>query len=604
MAGYPLWVSTLAAKPARLTTNRHGTYSLRWIVPLRLRDEHGRPREVRISLRTRDDQQARILALEFNLALERNKAMSRPDPSTTAPWSIQAGTVKIEVNGSEDQRLFQEAMKQDPDMRAALMDALRSGTPPADAMAALIAQVKGAVDGAAGVDEPTLLSAAVAAYLKDREPLGKNRRSTAGEKRRTLEFLMEFLPEHLASKGKDLTQFSVHELKRPMLISFVAAYAKRLGKDDIQAAKEMAELEKAAEAKVKPKPKPKQADAETEEADTQGLSPRTVLKAVSHLHDFFVYALAKNWIAADPLDDAFDKAISGIKDSAAAEKAGGGYTVFNDVELAAIFEPRRYLLNNNSSDDFWCPLVALFTGARAGEIVTLQVDAIEQDADSGVWIMNIATTKKGRKGKNENSRRRVPVPEALMSLGLIDYVQHVKALGGTALFPHRKINPTRMADPSKHLSRVFAAHLNDLEIKDPRKVFHSFRHTVITRMHVKGVPVGDAELIVGHAAQDLHERISESGGRGGRQRTSVHLGTYADAAGYEDPGIKLLQRLKMHLDFSLAYPIDVERLRRAAIIVREHLTVSRVGSSAQFSSGWHTNKKTYAQQITDGLISA
>ena len=145
MAGYPLWVSTLAAKPARLTTNRHGTFSLRWIVPVRLRDEHGRPREVRISLRTRDDQQARILALEFNLALERNKAMSRPDPSTTAPWSIQAGNVKIEVNGSEDQRLFQQAMKQDPDLRAAIMDALRSGTLPADALAALVAQVKGAV---------------------------------------------------------------------------------------------------------------------------------------------------------------------------------------------------------------------------------------------------------------------------------------------------------------------------------------------------------------------------------------------------------------------------------------------------------------------------
>ena len=67
----------MAAKPARLTTNRHGTISLRWIVPVRLRDEHGRPREVRISLRTRDYLRARILALEFNLALERYKAMTR-----------------------------------------------------------------------------------------------------------------------------------------------------------------------------------------------------------------------------------------------------------------------------------------------------------------------------------------------------------------------------------------------------------------------------------------------------------------------------------------------------------------------------------------------
>ena len=599
MAGYPLWVSTLAAKPARLTTNRHGTFSLRWIVPVRLRDEHGRPREVRISLRTRDDQQARILALEFNLALERNKAMSRPDPSTTAPWSIQAGNVKIEVNGSEDQRLFQQAMKQDPDLRAAIMDALRSGTPPADALAALVAQVKGAVDSAVGVDEPSLMLPAVAAYLKDREPLSKNRRSTAGEKRRTLEFLLEFLPEQLAEKGKDLAQFSVHELKRPVLIDFVAAYAKRLGKVDIQFAKKQAEQQKVTNTSAKSKSK--QAGAKPKAPDPQGLSPRTVLKAVSHLHDFFVYATAKNWIATDPLDEAFDKAISGIKASAAAEKAGGGYSVFHDADVAAIFEPRRYLLYNNSADDFWCPLIALFTGARLGEIVTLQVDAIEQDTDSGVFVMNIATANNGPKGKNENSRRRVPVPDALMSLGLIDYVQHVRTLGGTALFPHRKINPTRAADPSKHVSRVFGKHLNDLEIKDPKKVFHSFRHTVITRMHVKGVPVGDAELIVGHAAQDLHERMSESGGRGGGQRNSSHLKAYLHAAGFEDPGVKLMQRLKAHLDASLAYPIDAERLRRAAIIVREHLTVSCVGSSAVFSSGWHTNKKFYAEQMVSQL---
>ena len=134
MAGYPLWVSTLAAKPARLTTNRHGTFSLRWIVPVRLRDEHGRPREVRISLRTRDCLTARILALEFNLALERNKAMTLPfDPSTIAPWSLQAGGVKIEVTCAENQKLFQQAMKDDPDLRAALLEAMRSGMQPAEA---------------------------------------------------------------------------------------------------------------------------------------------------------------------------------------------------------------------------------------------------------------------------------------------------------------------------------------------------------------------------------------------------------------------------------------------------------------------------------------
>ena len=91
----------------------------------------------------------------------------------------------------------------------------------------------------------------------------------------------------------------------------------------------------------------------------------------------------------------------------------------------------------------------------------------------------------------------MPLPTELISLGLIEYVAHVRALGATVLFPHRKANATRAADPSKHVSRVFGQHLTDVGIVNPGKVFHSFRHTVITRMHVNRVPVGDAELIVG-----------------------------------------------------------------------------------------------------------
>ena len=577
----------MAAKPARLTINRHGTFSLRWIVPVRLRDEHGRPREVRISLRTRNHQQARILALEFNLALERNKAMSRPDPSTTAPWSIQAGNVRIEVNGSEDQRLFQQAMKQDPDLRAALMEALRSGTPPADAIAALISQVKDAVGDATGVAQPKLLSTAIEQYVGTRKVLSKNRRSTAGEKERTLDLLLE----HLESQGKDPARFSVHDLKRAILVDFVAAYAKRQGKDDIREIKN--DKDKGGKAQTAPLP--------ATATQLQGLSPRTVLKAVGHLNDFFIYALANDWAAVNPLDKAFDEAISGLKAGAEQDKASNSYGVFDDGDLRAIFDPKRYLLNNNAADDFWAPLIALYTGARLGEIVTLPADAIAADGDSGVFVMSIATAKRGPKAKNANSRRRVPLPIALISLGLMEYVAHVRALGATVLFPHRKANATRAADPSKHVSRVFGEHLNDVGIVDPGKVFHSFRHTVITRMHVKRVPVGDAELIVGHAAQEMHERMSSSGGRSAGQRASTHLGTYVDAAGYEDPGIKLMMRLRLHLDTALTYPIDASRLGIAARIVREHLTVTGEGDRAVFSSGWHTNKKVYAEQMVGQL---
>ena len=120
-------------------------------------------------------------------------------------------------------------------------------------------------------------------------------------------------------------------------------------------------------------------------------------------------------------------------------------------------------------------------------------------------------------------------------------------------------------------------------------------------MHVNHVPVGDSELIVGHAAQDLHERMSASGGRSAGHRASTHFEAYVHAAGYESPGIKLMLRLRLHLDAALKYPIDATRLGIAARIVREHLTVIGEGNQAVFSGGWHTNKKAYAEQMVSQL---
>ena len=82
---------------------------------------------------------------------------------------------------------------------------------------------------------------------------------------------------------------------------------------------------------------------------------------------------------------------------------------------------------------------------------------------------------------------------------------------------------------------------------------------------------------------------------------STHIGTYVDAAGCEGPGIKLMLRLRLHLDEALKYPIDATRLGIAARIVREYLTVTGEGDQAVFSGGWHTNKKAHAEQMVTQL---
>jgi len=245
-----------------------------------------------------------------------------------------------------------------------------------------VSRVKGAVGDAAGVAQPKLLSTAVEQYVGSRKVLAKNRRSTAGEKQGTLKRLIK----HLEEEGKkDLSRFSVHDLKRSVLLEFVLANGMNPGKDDIREIKMESDAQKSGKAQ--------KASAPDTDATLQGLSSRTITKAVGHLNDFFIYALANDWAAVNPIDKAFGDAIAGLKADVGQEKAANGYVVFDDSDLKVIFDPKHYLLKNNAADDFWAPLIALFTGARLGEIVTLRADAIELNNDSGIFVMNIATTR-------------------------------------------------------------------------------------------------------------------------------------------------------------------------------------------------------------------
>ncbi len=247
-------------------------------------------------------------------------------------------------------------------------------------------------------------------------------------------------------------------------------------------------------------------------------------------------------------------------------------------------------------------MTAAYLGARLAEIVTRQVSDICFSEEDGVYLLNVRNASEATGGprattKNQNSVRKIPIPQSLIDLGLIDYVEHVRALGATALFPHRRLNETRRNDPSKHVSRVFGEHLDAVGIKSPDKVFHSFRHTIVTRLHVHGTPVGDAELIVGHAAQDAHLRLSNASSQFGGQ-SATHLKTYVNAAAYARGS--LYARLKTHLEASLHYPLDFKRLREAARIVQE-LTIRKADGS--FTSGWHTNNRQTGKAMLDRVAS-
>lgn len=194
---------------------------------------------------------------------------------------------------------------------------------------------------------------------------------------------------------------------------------------------------------------------------------------------------------------------------------------FNDEDLAIIFMSESYVNGNfKRVSDYWVPLIALLTGARLGEICQLHLTDIKQVEN--VWVIDItnesddSTNEKSIK-TDKGSKRLVPIKHELINLGLIEYTNFLMKTSKILLFPDENRNTQDKFDA---ISKRFNNKLKLLGIKDnlgkyQRKSFHSFRHTVRTRLSEAGVEEGTIDSIVGHTSNNrsIGEKIYTHGDR-------------------------------------------------------------------------------------------
>jgi integrase len=213
----------------------------------------------------------------------------------------------------------------------------------------------------------------------------------------------------------------------------------------------------------------------------------TINDQISILFGFFEYCISNVTSMANPARHLFVVGASNKAES---------YEPFENSELQKIFQPALYRKKMKLPDYYWAPLIALFTGARAEEIASL--DAGHIYPVKGIWIIHI------REGKTENAERRVPIHQTLLDLGLVDYRWSVVNAGYKKLFPNALPG---LNGYKKNLSRTFGTYLDlpEVNIVHELKVFHSFRHTVVTALTNAGVNEGLKRALVGH---DIDTRTS------------------------------------------------------------------------------------------------
>ena len=261
-----------------------------------------------------------------------------------------------------------------------------------------------------------------------------------------------------------------------------------------------------------------------------GIAAVRINTKLSQFNDFFDWA-QRNRLRLT--NNPFKEMRVGKKDGL--KQQTESYEPFDQAELNRIFEPVGYAEFMSAPDYKWLPLLGLYTGARLGELASLQVRHVKRT--DGIWWLDIT------EGKNSNSIRKVPLHAVVERSGFLDYVEEVRAAGIAdskgvkLLFPHLVKGKNGY---SKNMTRRFGEWLDKIGLKDSRKVFHSFRGTFISWMSDARVHPAMLMALVGHYEQTQVDL------------SSPHFKDYQGKA-------KLLSNLKETVDmFKVSIPMEFQ----------------------------------------------
>lgn len=185
-------------------------------------------------------------------------------------------------------------------------------------------------------------------------------------------------------------------------------------------------------------------------------------------------------------------------------------SVFDKDDLVKLIEGLQVEAEAGNLKDrperFWLPLIALFSGMRLNEIAQLHTEDVRQDATIGVWFFSLNTDGEGKTLKTTSAKRPVPIHPVLVELGFLDYLEQVQAGEHSRLWLNLSSSTRGYAKTfSNWFNRTSCTgFLRERITADPRKNFHSFRHTIVNhfKQEVEGEDDFDyrrVQEMIGHA---------------------------------------------------------------------------------------------------------
>jgi hypothetical protein len=596
----------------RLRLSRHGTYCFRYLVPPQFVEKFGK-KELRRSLGTKNSQIAKIIALHLNALIEKALKDLKPDVAMDEikkllaagvhSFTIKTKSKEISTNGTKEDAESLVASLQDPKFREWIDSDIAEGEKvtvtaidPADQSISSLFRDP--------VAKPMSIESAISKYMNRKSSVEATKRAKgkpiSADKKTTIVAFERFIEE---GRLEDITLDSfVHELKAVDFENFLAYYATRkpqkVKKDNSKKSRNGSDAKNASIYDGKGL------------IENKMLSAATLEKQATNIKDFVGFCRKLELIPPSSalLHHEFREDLTRyILELTSRNRKAGSYEAYNHDELQRLFEPAvLFWCAGGKVDYLWAPLLALHMGFRAKEIATLKLMSIRRIEElHAIQIFEDHS-------KNENSARIVPIPQKLIDLGFIEYVEflheQVKHLPDEErknfpLFPHVNVKSNTFAtDPGKNISRFFSIYrgLSYFELNLNFKVFHSFRHTVVSVLDALQVDRKVQEAIVGHAQGDdgvvLRSEYWSSRKDGMAHETNKRYTKPVE--GFKT--LSTIQHNKQHLDDVCdLYELDYKGLRLATKAAQDLLRCDVDGKT--WRSGFRTNQKAIIAKLPKEL---
>src|SRR5271166_6379599 len=204
----------------------------------------------------------------------------------------------------------------------------------------------------------------------------------------------------------------------------------------------------------------------------QGVMASSVNQELTVLGGLFNWAVDLRYIQFNPI------VRMRVKDR---RPKGSKRGIFTNAELQAIFSGNYRDQNRGSDAKFWCPLLMVHQGLRAGEAAQLMGYDVAMSTE-GIWTVKVQPLAGRKVVKSENAIRELPIHPKLIDLGFVDYARRHGP--DDHLFNIRRSYRGSMAD---FIGRAFKAHMRRLGIGGNRSLY-SLRHQVASIMKQQLVP--------------------------------------------------------------------------------------------------------------------